>query len=126
MWAREVLVRIQNLSVGLKLDDFGTGYSSLATLQTPHFNSLKIDRSFVGRLTLDPQSHEIVQTIINLARTLDMTVVAEGIENEQQLAELISMGCEVGQGFYFCKPVGAETAQEMLTHGLQTDDPKTK
>jgi EAL domain-containing protein (putative c-di-GMP-specific phosphodiesterase class I) len=69
---------------------------------------------------LDPQSHEIVQTIISLAHTLGMTVVAEGIESDQQLAELITMGCEIGQGFYFCKPVGAETAQEMLSQGLRT------
>jgi diguanylate cyclase (GGDEF)-like protein len=112
--ARDVLARLQALHIGLKLDDFGTGYSSLNYLSTLHFDSLKIDRSFVNRLDSDPESRAIVEAILNLARSLRMTVVAEGIENEQQLAKLIDLGCDTGQGFLFSKPVPAELAEALL------------
>ena len=112
--ARDVLARLQDLHIGLKLDDFGTVYSSLNYLSTLHFDSLKIDRSFVNRLDSDPESRAIVEAILNLARSLRMTVVAEGIENEQQLAKLIDLGCDTGQGFLFSKPVPAELAEALL------------
>jgi diguanylate cyclase (GGDEF)-like protein len=113
--ARNVLSQLQALQIGLKLDDFGTGYSSLNYLSTLHFDSLKIDRSFVNRLDSDPESRAVVEAILNLARSLHMTVVAEGIENEQQLARLIDLGCDTGQGFLFSKPVPAELAEALLT-----------
>ena len=112
--ARDVLTSLQRLRVGLKLDDFGTGYSSLSHLRTLHFDSLKIDRSFIMRLLQDPDTHVIVEAIMNLARALDMSVVAEGIEREEQVDELIRMGCEVGQGFYFSRPVEAALAEQRL------------
>lgn len=112
--AREVLTSLQRLHVGLKLDDFGTGYSSLNYLRTLHFDSLKIDRSFIMRLAEDPESHVLVETIMNLARALDMNVVAEGIEEKEQLDALLTMGCEVGQGFLFSKPVEAMLAERQL------------
>ncbi len=110
----EVLARLRALHIGLKLDDFGTGYSSLSCLRTLHFDSLKIDRSFVQRLDLDPESRAIVETILNLARSLHMTVVAEGVENEKQRATLLNLGCDDGQGFLFSKPVAAEAAERAL------------
>jgi diguanylate cyclase (GGDEF)-like protein len=112
--ARDVLAQLQTLRVGLDLDDFGTGYSSLSYLRTLRFDSLKIDRSFVNRLDSDPESGAIIETILNLARTLHMTVVAEGIESEEQLAKLIDLGCDTGQGFLFSKPVAADSAEAML------------
>jgi EAL domain-containing protein (putative c-di-GMP-specific phosphodiesterase class I) len=112
--ARSVLSEIQALHVGLKLDDFGTGYSSLSYLSTMHFDSLKIDKSFVDRLATDPESQAIVKTIVNLAGALNMGVVAEGIETEPQLTQLISLGCQTGQGFLFSRPVEAEAAEELL------------
>ena len=112
--ARDVLSKLQRLQVGLKLDDFGTGYSSLSYLRTLHFDSLKIDRSFVMRLAEDPDSHVIVETIMNLARALDMSVVAEGIEEQGQLDVLLQLGCETGQGFLFSKPVDAASAEQQL------------
>jgi diguanylate cyclase (GGDEF)-like protein len=111
---QEVLARLRALHIGLKLDDFGTGYSSLSCLRTLHFDSLKIDRSFVQRLNVDPESCAIVETILNLARSLHMTVVAEGIQNEEQRATLLKLGCETGQGFLFSKPVSAEAAERAL------------
>jgi EAL domain-containing protein (putative c-di-GMP-specific phosphodiesterase class I) len=112
--AREVLTSLQALHVGLKLDDFGTGYSSLSYLRTLHFDSLKIDQSFVRRLATDRETHAIVETIVNLAHALQMNVVAEGIETEDQLAELIDIGCESGQGFLFSRPVSSEAIDELL------------
>jgi len=112
--AVEVIRELRQIGVGLKLDDFGTGYSSLSYLQALRFDSLKIDRSFVSKLTEDPEAHAIVDTIIKLAHTLDMTVVAEGIEDENQLNELVKLGCEIGQGYYFSRPVDAAAAEQLL------------
>jgi diguanylate cyclase (GGDEF)-like protein len=115
---REVLARLRALHIRLKLDDFGTGYSSLSCLRTLHFDSLKIDRSFVQRLDSDPESRAIVETILNLARSLRMTVIAEGVETESQRAHLLNLGCEEGQGFLFSKPVSAEIAEQSLASRL--------
>ena len=115
---REVLARLRALNIRLHLDDFGTGYSSLSCLRSLHFDSLKIDRSFVQRLDSDPESRAIVETILNLARSLRMTVLAEGIETENQRASLLDMGCNEGQGFLFSKPVSAEIAEQSLASRL--------
>ena len=112
--AREALSEIQDLQVGLKLDDFGTGYSSLSYLRSLPFDSLKIDRSFINRLVTDAESSAIIVAILNLAHTLHMSVVAEGIETEEQAVKLLELGCEVGQGFLFSKPVPAEAAERLI------------
>jgi diguanylate cyclase (GGDEF)-like protein len=112
--SEKVLAELQALRVGLKLDDFGTGYSSLSYLRTQRFDSLKIDRSFVSRLGSDSEGPAIIGTILGLAQDLHMNVVAEGIENEHQLAELIRLGCDTGQGFLFSVPLIAEEAERLL------------
>jgi diguanylate cyclase (GGDEF)-like protein len=119
--AQEVLASIKALQVGLKLDDFGTGYSSLSYLRTFHFDSLKIDRTFVERMGSDPECRAIVETIIHLADAFRMSVVAEGIENERQLADLIGLGCETGQGFYFSEPLEAGLAEKLLEDSSRRD-----
>jgi diguanylate cyclase (GGDEF)-like protein len=96
------LVRLSDLGIRLYIDDFGTGYSSLSYLHQLPTHAIKIDRSFVKEVTGAP---EIVGTIVNLARSLDMDVEAEGIETDGQLACLRRLGCTSGQGFYFSKPV---------------------
>ena len=116
--ARDVLADLQALHVGLKLDDFGTGYSSLSYLRTFHFDSLKIDPSFIQRVATDRETRAIVETIVKLAHTLDMNVVAEGIETEAQLARLIDAGCDTGQGFLFSRPLPAEAAEKLLEAGV--------
>jgi diguanylate cyclase (GGDEF)-like protein/PAS domain S-box-containing protein len=113
-----ILAEIQAMKIGLKLDDFGTGYSSLSNLKALNFESLKIDRSFIERVALDPESHAIVQTIVDLARTLHMGVVAEGVEDEDQMNELVKMGCDIAQGFYFSKPVEAAAAEALLVSSI--------
>ena len=119
--AQEVLASIKALQVGLKLDDFGTGYSSLSYLRTFHFDSLKIDRSFVERMGSDSECRAIVETIIHLAEAFRMSVVAEGIENERQLVDLIGLGCETGQGFYFSEPLEAGVAEKLLEDSSRRD-----
>ena len=112
--AKTVLSALQAMRIGLKLDDFGTGYSSLAYLRALHFDSLKIDRSFVARMLVDSESHIIVETIVKLAHALDMSVVAEGIEEESQVHELLRLGCDIGQGYFFSRPVEASEAEAQL------------
>lgn len=101
--AEEILDHLHGLGIGIALDDFGTGYSSLSYLHRFPFDVLKVDRSFVGRMIEDPQSRQIVRTIVDLGRSLGLTLVAEGIETEAQLAMLLDLGCELGQGFLFSK-----------------------
>ena len=112
--ALEVLGSLHSLGVSLLMDDFGTGYSSLNNLHTFPFDVLKIDRSFVGRMTEGDQPLQIVRTIIELARVLGMDVVAEGIETREQYRLLRQMGCRFGQGFLFARPMTAEAVGHLL------------
>jgi EAL domain-containing protein (putative c-di-GMP-specific phosphodiesterase class I) len=112
--ARRVLAEMRALGVRLMLDDFGTGYASLAYLNSLRFDVLKIDRSFVSQLETDANSTAIVRTVLGLARDLEMDVIAEGIENEVQLRMLAEMGCEMGQGYYFSRPLEAAQATQLL------------
>src|ERR1039458_9082369 len=100
----KLLARLRDLHIGLDIDDFGTGYSSLSQLQHLPVQTLKIDRAFVSRIGLDPDSLEIVRTIVALAHNLGMDVIAEGVETAQQLAQLKALDCEYAQGYYFGKP----------------------
>jgi EAL domain-containing protein (putative c-di-GMP-specific phosphodiesterase class I) len=112
--AREVLTDLHALGISLLMDDFGTGYSSLSYLHSFPFDVLKIDRSFVGRMTEGDQPLQIVRTIIELARVLKMSVVAEGIETFEQYRLLRQLGCRYGQGFLFARPMTAEAVTELL------------
>jgi EAL domain-containing protein (putative c-di-GMP-specific phosphodiesterase class I) len=112
--ALEVLGSLRKLGVSLLMDDFGTGYSSLNHLHSFPFDVLKIDRSFVGRMTEGDQPLQIVRTIIELARVLGMDVVAEGIETREQYRLLRQMGCRFGQGFLFARPMSAEAIGHLL------------
>jgi EAL domain-containing protein (putative c-di-GMP-specific phosphodiesterase class I) len=112
--AMEVLSSLRRLGVSLLMDDFGTGYSSLHYLHTFPFDVLKIDRSFVSRMTEGNQPLQIVRTIVELARVLGMDVVAEGIETCAQDALLQQLGCRFGQGFLFSRPQPTEIISEML------------
>jgi EAL domain-containing protein (putative c-di-GMP-specific phosphodiesterase class I) len=109
-----VLGELKALGVRLSIDDFGTGYSSLCRLQGFPVDVLKIDRAFVSGMDRDLETHEIVRIIVMLAQNLGLKVVAEGIERPEQMAMLKHMGCELGQGYLFSKPVAAEAIDQLL------------
>ena len=112
--ASGVLKQLQGLGVEFSIDDFGTGYSSLSCLHRLPINTLKIDRSFVRRIGDNGENKEIVRTIITLAQSLGMGVVAEGIETQEQLERLRELKCPYGQGYLFSKPVDAATAEKLI------------
>ena len=113
------LERISRLGVHLSIDDFGTGYSSLSYLRRFPFDTLKIDRSFVKDVTFDDEAAGLVDAIIAMARSMDMKVVAEGVETHDQLAFLKDRGCTVGQGYLFSKPKSFEELQVFLNEPVQ-------
>lgn len=123
--ALDVLGGLHTLGVSLTMDDFGTGYSSLSNLHAFPFDVLKIDRSFIGRMSEGDQPLQIVRTIIELARVLGMDVVAEGIETRDQYRLLRQMGCRFGQGYLFAKPMPAgEISQLLRLPGRILPDPE--
>ena len=115
--ADTTLRRLDELGVRLSIDDFGTGYSSLSYLRSLPLSELKIDRSFVTRLPAEPEDQVIVRSTIDLAHTLGLRVVAEGVEDQETIALLAGMGCDTIQGYYTGRPVPAAE----LTARLETD-----
>ncbi|MDT4966749.1 MAG: hypothetical protein QOJ64_1486 [Acidobacteriota bacterium] len=112
--AIEMLEQLRDLGIELSIDDFGTGYSSLSYLHRFPISTLKIDRSFVSCMTDHNENAEIVRTILMLARSLKMNVVAEGVETKDQLAQLALLECEYGQGYYFSRPLSVDAASKLL------------
>jgi diguanylate cyclase (GGDEF)-like protein len=112
--ATRIFSDLQRIGVQFQIDDFGTGYSSLSYLQQFPVNTIKIDRSFVGRIGKDGQKAEIVRTILELARDLGMGTIAEGIETEEQLNQLKDLDCQLGQGFLLARPMEPDKAEALL------------
>ena len=108
------LLRLKELGISISIDDFGTGYSSLSYLKNLPVDKIKIDRSFVMDIVTDPGDAAIVDAIISIARVLDLRVVAEGVENKDQLDFLIGRACTEFQGYYFSEPLTAEHFAELL------------
>jgi hypothetical protein len=126
-----VLQELKKMGLKLSIDDFGTGYSSLSYLRHFPVYKLKIDRSFVQAMMVDPEDAAITSTIISMAKSLDLKVIAEGVENEEQLFFLQAHNCDELQGYYFSKPLipndFAEKARNtlLLQPDLQTTMPAT-
>jgi EAL domain-containing protein (putative c-di-GMP-specific phosphodiesterase class I) len=107
-------MRLKRLGVALSIDDFGTGYSSLTYLKRFAVDKLKIDQSFVRDLVSDPDSAAIVLAIVQMARSLNLQTVAEGIEDDDVLAHLAAIGCDQGQGYGIARPMSAQAFLEFL------------
>lgn len=112
--AGQLLAELKAKQIQFSIDDFGTGYSSLSYLHHLPIDTLKIDREFISGMVGDSKDFDIVKTIITLAHSLGLDVVAEGIETQEQLNRLRELGCEYGQGFFFSKPLDVEAAGELL------------
>lgn len=110
----ELLSAFNQAGITVSIDDFGTGYSNLLMLSVLPAKELKIDKSFVTSMLENEKSRKLVETIINIARTMEMYVVAEGIETEEQRAVLTELGCDYLQGFLFSRPLPAEQIPWLL------------
>jgi PAS domain S-box-containing protein len=115
--ATAVAQQLKTLGCRLALDDFGTGYSSLKHLQALPFDELKVDQSFVRSMTQRRESRKIVGAAVGLGQALGLTTIAEGVETEEQANMLFWMGCDVGQGWFFGRPVGIEDLPHLIQRG---------
>ncbi|MEH2414918.1 EAL domain-containing protein [Nostoc sp.] len=119
--ATAMLLHLQQMNVQLYLDDFGTGYSSLSYLHRFPTNALKIDRSFVMNIGVNGENLEIIQAIITLAHSLNIDVVAEGVETVEQLAQLRVYKCKYAQGYFFSRPLNSKLASTLIASGLHSE-----
>jgi diguanylate cyclase (GGDEF)-like protein len=119
------LQALKDLGVKLAIDDFGTGYSSLSYLRRFPVDGLKIDRSFISGIARSPEAQALVHTLVQLGKTLGLTTYAEGIEDEAQLSVLQRQHCDLGQGFYYSRPVSASALEALLSSHEPTAARKT-
>jgi diguanylate cyclase (GGDEF)-like protein len=112
--------KLARIGVALSLDDFGTGYSSLQHLRRLPLREVKIDRSFVGSMATDPDDHAIVRSIIDLSSALGLRVVAEGVEDERTRTMLANAGCDLGQGWYYGRPMQAAELTALLPDHIES------
>jgi diguanylate cyclase (GGDEF)-like protein len=117
--ARTLVTSLKNQGIRLALDDFGSGFSSLSHLRSLPFDIIKIDRSFVSNINTKRESVAIVRAVTTLASALSVPVCIEGIENEAAYETVVRLGCQIGQGWYFGKPMPAEQARDLLAHRPQ-------
>lgn len=111
---RYVLETLKRIGASLSLDDFGTGFSSLSHLCRHRFDTIKIDRSFLNNVESRSESRAVIQAVSGLASSLNLTVVAEGIETYEQLQYIVKQGCSAGQGYFFAKPMPAASVKDYL------------
>ena len=121
--ARSIVMSLKNQGVQLALDDFGTGFSSLAHIRSLPFDIIKIDRSFVANLSAKRESAAIIRAVTTLAAALSVPVCVEGIENEDAYKAVVRLGCAIGQGWYFGKPMTADQALELLAARHRAGEP---
>lgn len=122
--AIDLMFQLRSLGCKLSLDDFGTGYSSLSYLRRFPIDTLKVDQSFVRNMQSSSEDLAIVRTIVDLAHTLAMDVIAEGVETADDVAALRSLGAEYGQGYYWAKPLPVNAATELLQQQLREQNPE--
>jgi diguanylate cyclase (GGDEF)-like protein/PAS domain S-box-containing protein len=115
----QVLTRLKKLGVKLSIDDFGTGYSALGYLANFPVDVVKVDRSFVERVEVDPVKSAIVSAVVNLSKAIGITTVIEGVETEEQLEHLRHIGAAMVQGYYFARPMAPEVLTDLLSQSMQ-------
>jgi diguanylate cyclase (GGDEF)-like protein len=121
--ARSIVTSLKNQGIRLALDDFGTGFSSLSSLRSLPFDLIKIDRSFVTNIPGNKESMAIIRAVSTLASALSIPVCVEGIENEAAYSSVVTLGCGLGQGWYFGKAMPAEQASDLLLLRSVPDEP---
>lgn len=115
--ATKIMIELRKMGVSLAIDDFGTGFSSLASLRQFPVNTLKIDQSFIANLPSNEKDQQVTQVIIQLAKTLNMATVAEGVESNSHREILAKMGCESWQGYFCSRPLPmADVARFLADH----------
>jgi EAL domain-containing protein (putative c-di-GMP-specific phosphodiesterase class I) len=114
-----LLDQITETGVSIAIDDFGTGFSSLSHLQKLSVDRLKIDRSFVTEITDSSRGSSIAEMIIQLGRNMELDIIAEGVEDERQATILTDLGCPLGQGYLFAKPMPADALHHWLLQHAQ-------
>ena len=112
--SKHLLARLKGLGISVSIDDFGTGHSSLSRLRRFPVDVVKIDRSFITHMDSDEEARKIVHLIIDFAHTVNLKVIAEGVENTAHRDQLKIMGCEYGQGYFFSRPVDQEGVERLL------------
>jgi EAL domain-containing protein (putative c-di-GMP-specific phosphodiesterase class I) len=117
---------LRDMGVSLAIDDFGTGYSSLSWLKHFPISTLKLDKSFVQGLGVDPADRAIAQSVLTMAECLEVNVTAEGIETPAQAAELMELGCPFGQGYHYARPKPAAAITKMLKSGAALGEADVK
>ena len=115
----EVVNSLRDKGFKIEMDDFGSGYSSLNMLTEIPIDVLKIDMQFIRRMLLDDKNLKLVRLVMDIAEFLDVPVVAEGVEEEEQLNVLRKMGCDIVQGYYFSPPLPAERFGELIRQECQ-------
>jgi EAL domain-containing protein (putative c-di-GMP-specific phosphodiesterase class I) len=121
--ARDILTRLRRSGVQISVDDFGTGYSSLSYLRDLPIDELKLDRSFVFPMADDARAAALVASIIGLAHSLGLRIVAEGVETDVAYAELARLGCDQAQGYFMSRPVPAAELDHWLSNRPAIDQP---
>lgn len=114
-----ILTELQKHGATISIDDFGTGYSSLGYLKRLPVNKLKIDRDFIRDIVTDPEDAAIVRAILAMAENLQLTVIAEGVEEEAHCRFLFEQNCALAQGYYFSRPVSPADFQKLLYEDLK-------
>ena len=109
-----VIKKLHHMGFSISMDDFGSGYSSLNTLKDLDIAELKLDKEFLSEQSTSPRGKVVIESMIHLAKSLSITTVAEGIENEIQLEFLRSISCDIGQGYYFAKPMPIEEFEQSI------------
>ncbi len=124
--ARLMLLKLKEMGISIAIDDFGTGYSALSHLQLFPLTTLKIDRSFVMNMDQADNAFSLLHSIIGIAKSFDLKVVAEGVENERQLSALGQMDCDELQGYYLSRPISGEKLEEHLVERQHRPEPEPK